>query len=214
MKVIDKLFLPIIVAIAAGFVLYIIGPIVFAAITNPIVLIDPVEQPIDNDFISAKQIEVLLNDEIQKIEKLNEYDLEIGSIEMELNADQRGGISVKYVENGKDGGESKVILAQLSTRTKILHSIQDLGRDGKNYPGGTIGLCDWIIDSTDALGISEEFFSDSQDFRYDEIRIKSCSYYHGNEKTWDVFLTDKRNNIRYETRINPYTGEVVSHNVR
>jgi hypothetical protein len=75
-------------------------------------------------------------------------------------------------------------------------------------------LRDWKIDSTDALMIAEEFFSSNEDFRYDEIWLHSYVNYPDSWCRWWVFLTDRKNNVRYETAIDPYTGEMKKDNIR
>jgi len=200
----------IIGCILATPIIFIMTVIAFYSITNPTISLKPLNKPISVDIVSAKQIETHLNSEIEQIDKLKKYNLTIGSIDMHIDSENRGEVTVIFVE--KDNVNSKVIFAHLDTCKGIFYGFEDYGRESKLYPG-IIRLKEWKIDSTDAIRISEEFFSDNKDFRYDEIWLISSSYYMGSEETWNVYLTDKENNIRYEIRMNPYSGEVFFHNI-
>jgi hypothetical protein len=191
-------------------ILWLIAIIGFNAIMNPTISLETLNKPVDYNVISSKQIEEYLSDEIQKNEKLNKYDLAVGSIDMKIDREHRGEVTVIFVE--KDNKKPKVIFGYMDTRIGILFKFQDMGRENKLYPG-IIRLSEWKIDSTDSVRITEEFFSTIKDFRYDEIWLHSYSDslvdYSGDEEMWIVYLTDKKNNIRYGTKINPYTGEVL-----
>ena len=203
--------LAVVVAILAIPVLYLLVPTVFYFITHPTISLKELNKPIIYEVVSAKQIETYLSSEIQKNDKLNKYDLIIGSINMIVDREHQGEVTVIFVE--KDNKRSKVIYAYLDTHKGIFYKFQDAGRESKLYPG-IIHLRDWKIDSIDAVRISEEFFSSNKDFRYDEILIITTSIYDSNEEeSWNIHLTDIKNKIRYVTSINPYSGEVVYHTI-
>ncbi len=201
-----KNILIVISGIIATLIIYFVATITFYGLTHPTISFKDFNKPMDYTIISAEQIESYLMNEIRQIDKLAKYDLTLGSIDMKINDGHRGEVTAIFVE--KDSENSKVIFAYLNTNNSIFYKFSDYGRESKLNPG-VIHLSEWKIDSTDAIRISEDFFSDNKDFRYDEIWIKSCSYYKWNEETWDVYLTDRKNNIRYGTRINPYSGEVL-----
>ena len=209
-----KIILLVLAGIAAVFVLWLIITTAFYAITHPTISLGVLDKPMDNNLVSAKQIGAYLNDEIQKIDKLGKYDLVIGSIDMKVNREHRGEVTVIFVE--KDNKKPKVIFAYLDTDKGILNKFQDYGRESKLYPG-IINLSDWKIDSVEAIKIAEEFFKDKEGFEYDEIWIQTYSDalvdYSGGEEEWLVFLTDNKKSIRYYTRIDPYSGEVVVHSI-
>ena len=206
-----KNILLVTVCVIAIPIICIIGITAFYSIVNPTISLKPLDKPIGSEVVSAKQIETYLSNEVQRINKFSKYDLTIGSIDMKVDSEHRGEVTVIFVE--KDNKNSKVIFAYLDTQKGMFYKFQDMGRESKLYPG-IIHLQEWKIDSTEAVRISKEFFSTNKDFRYDEIWIKSCSYYSERNETLDVYLTDKENNIRYETRINPYSGEVLVHNIK
>ena len=191
-----------------------IGIIAFYSISNPTISLKPLDKPIGSEVVSAKQIETYLINEIHQIDKFSKYNLMIGSVDMKIDSEHRGEVTVIFVE--KDSQNPKVIFAYLDTQRGIFYKFQDMGRERKLYPG-IIHLHEWGIDSVEAVRISEEFFCSIKDFRYDEVWIKSYSDslvdYVGNKERWDVYLTDTENNIRYETRINPYSGEVLVHSI-
>ena len=203
---INKNILFIIVGILLIPVLYLLFTTGFYFITHPTILFKDLNKSMDNDIVSAKQIEIYLNREIQGIENLKKYELIVGSIDMKVDNEHRGEVTVVLVE--KDNKKSKVIYAYLDTRKHIFYKFQDAGRESKLYPG-IIHLRDWEIDSTDAVRISEEFYSTNKDFQYNEIWITTTSIYDNNNKLWNIYLTDIKSNIRYVTRIDPYSGEVV-----
>ena len=212
MKKIFKRVVLIIGVCLVAYVAYLIVVVGFYSVTHPTISLKPLDKAIDYDIVSAKQIEILLNDEIRQIEKLNKYDLTIGKINMKLDREHRGKISVTFVE--KDNRISpKIIIAELDTRERMLYTIQDWGRENKLNPG-IIHLHDWKIDSIDAVRIAEEFFIANEDFRYDEIWLHSYDNFLNSWCRWWVFLTDKKNKVRYEISIDPYTGEVSSNNIR
>ena len=46
------------------------------------------------------------------------------------------------------------------------------------------------------------------------IKAEDYTDFSGSIETWNVFLTDKKNSIRYEATIDPYSGGVDRHNIR
>lgn len=182
----------------------------FYAISNPTISLDDLNKSVEYNVVSAKQIEDYLSSELKGVEKFNKYDLTVGSVDMKLDKEHRGDVTVTFVE--KDRTKSKIIYATLDTRKGVFYKFQDVGRQSKLYPG-IVHLNEWKIDSTDAVRIMEYFYKNNKAFRYDEIWILSSSYYLGAEETWNVYLTDRKNSVKYGTRINPYSGEVVVHTI-
>ena len=210
-KTVKKILLPI-AGIVAILILWLFATAGVYSITHPTISLEVIDKPIDSSIISAKQVEAYLSNEIHYNKKLDKYNLKIGSIEMKIDDDHKGEVTVIFVQ--REIKRPKVVFAYLDTRKGIFNRFQDFGRESRLYPG-IINLREWSIDSTDAVRITEEFFSDKDGFRYDEIWLysynDSLADYSGSEEGWLVYLTDKINNIRYNTRINPYSGEVVTH---
>ena len=211
---ISRIVLIVLASILLILVLWFVGTTVFYSITHPTVSPDFANIPIEKNVVTAKQIEQYLCDVIQKNDKLDQYDLVVGSIDMKIDAEHKGEITVIFVE--KDNKKPRVVFAYLDTNEGVISKLQDYGRESKLYPG-IINLREWSIDSTDAVLITKDFFKNDYGFRYDEIWIYTYNDYLADsskgEERWLVYLTDKQNDIRYSTRIDPYSGEVISHSV-
>lgn len=81
---------------------------------------------------------------------------------------------------------------------------------------GIINFQDWEIDYAEAIEISEEFFSQTDGFRYDQIIIQTVDSHPSNDEDWEdwmVDLYDDQNKKQYYTRIDPYTGEITIHSI-
>ena len=169
-------------------------------------------KPIEYEIVSAKQIESYLSDEIAQYRKVRKYNFSVGSIDMKIDKEHRGEALVIFVE--KDHEKPILLFARLDTREMVFYKIEDYARESKLNPG-IINFRDWIIDSTDALRLTEEFFSTDPDFQYNRIWLNTYSnsfiWRQGDVEEWHVYLTDDENDIRYSTHINPYSGEITSH---
>jgi len=194
-----------IIFISSGIIFVSLG-MAYIYILNPTISLEPLDKPIDPEIVSAKQIVEYLNNEIQQIDKFTKYDLTVGEVDMHLDAEHRGQVTVTFVE--KENENTKVIFADLDTRRSIFHRFSDQGRESKLNPG-IIYIQNWKIDSKDAVRIAEDYISARENFRYDEIWLISVSYYRGNKEVWDVYLTNNNNDIRYNLTIDPYSGEVL-----
>jgi len=212
-KTIKIILIAVAIVVLASILLLAVGAVLLNIIYSRIPFKE-LNEPMEYNVISAKQIEAYLVNEIHNIDNLDKYDLTIGSISMKLDKEHRGEVEVIFVE--RNSQNSKVIIANLDTQEGILYKFQDLGRESKLYPG-VIDLQDWEIDSTDAVRIFEEFFCDDEDFLYDEIRLYTYSDslidYQGKEEYWMVSLIDEEKNICYNIRINAYSGEITSHTI-
>jgi hypothetical protein len=167
-----------------------------------------VNKPVDSEVISAKQIAEYVNNEILRINKFAEYDLAVGEIDMRLDIEHRGKVTVRFYESKN----WNIVFADLDTRKGKFHKFSIHTNEANRYGEGTIHPQNWTIDSPDAVRISEELFNDNDNFRYDKIQLITNSY-SWKAYSWNVYLIDKQNNICYESKINLYSGEVLSRNV-
>ena len=210
-KRIIKIVLLLVLCALATPTIYFIAIIGFEGITHPTISLESYDKPIESHLVTAKQIGGYLLEEIERVDKLAKYELTVGAIDMKIDREHLGEVTVTFVEKNNDN--SKVIFAYLDTWEGVFYKFEDYGRESKLYPG-VIHLEDWMVDSTDAVRISEDFYNDNKKFRYDSIWLKTFSNYFGSVETWEVYLRDVENNVRYETSIDPYSGEVRSHSIR
>ena len=172
---------------------------------------------LSDNTITAKQIEVLLSEQLQKYNIFANNQFTLGEIYMNLNLEHRGSIIAKYVE--RNSKYPKVVFVYLDTEKSQIEKVEDMGTNRKLYPG-EISIKDWLIDSDEAVKIAHELYSKKMsidDFHYDEVLIYS---YNGSEldnlenvERWLVFLIDSQNGIKYFTRIDPFNGNVVSYSI-
>ncbi|MDR3000439.1 MAG: hypothetical protein LBU89_04155 [Fibromonadaceae bacterium] len=194
--------------------------IVFTIIVGPIVLVGviiatlvvyfsiiypsttiQINKPISSEVVSAKQIVEYLNNEILQIDNYAKYDWKVGKIVMILDIEHRGKVTVRFLEKEK----GQVMFAYLDTRKKMFYKLSNHTEESNRYPR-TINFQDWKIDSPDAVSISKDFLNTGKGFRYDEIQLIADYSYKEGKEIWEVYLTDRKSDLRYYLGIDPYLG--------
>lgn len=167
----------------------------------------PEAKQMDENVISAKQLNEYLLNELQQRGLLEKYDLIMGSIHMTLTPEHLGEISVTFVE--KDKEKPRIITANLNTQEGVFYGTEDYQYESKLNPG-IIHISEWKIDSIDAVKIAEEFFDLRPEFRYDSIYIftRGNRFEEVSHEIWDVNFRDEENYIQYSVFVDPYTGEL------
>ena len=140
-------------------------------------------------------------------------EFETGSVYMILDPQSKGELEVTLVEKNK----KKPMLAyvKFDTKSNKLLYFKYVGWDSKLHPG-FIDIQNWKIDYAEALEISKEFHSKTEGFRYEDVIIKTCNSHPFEDEDWEdwsVVFRDFRNGKNYETRIDPYTGEILDHGI-
>lgn len=184
-------------------------------VINPINKV--IDRPIDNNIVSAKQIEEYLASISSEIDKFAKNDLTIGYIEMKLDNTYKGKVAVTLSQ--ADSKRPTVIQVHFDTNSSVLEKIQYIGKSSKLYPG-VIHIENWVIDSTDAIIIAKNFFSSNEfteKFRFDEILLNTYNDtlvdFTGNTEKLCIYITDNVNGIRYEAKLDPYSGNIISYSI-
>ena len=140
-------------------------------------------------------------------------EFEIGSVQMILDSELKGEAEVTLVEKNKE--KPLLVYVNFDTKSYKLLSFRYTAWNSKLHPG-FINIPNWKIDYAEAIEISKGFYSKTDGFRYDSIRIHTCNSYPFEDEDWEdwfVVLYDEQNNKNYYTRIEPYTGEVLIHSI-
>lgn len=167
---------------------------------------------ISKDIQSAKEVVIVTLPVIK--DKLNNRQVFISEINMELDKNHRGKISILYSDN--DFNLDKVpnmIVVNVNTSENKINSLEEKTRDSKLYPGIT-EFEKWQIDSDKAIDIASELFEKSYGFNFDKIYLSTINYYDKNKEIWKVTLLDTQKNIAYVSRIDPYNGDVYSYEIK
>jgi len=138
-------------------------------------------------------------------------EFEMGSVYMILDSESKGEVEISLVE--KDNENPMIACVQFDTKNNKLLHFEYEGRDSKLHPG-FIDIQNWKIDYAEALEISKEFYSKTEGFRYDDVIIRTCNSHPSEDEDWEnwaVVFRDYRNKKIYDTRIEPYTGEILRH---
>lgn len=140
-------------------------------------------------------------------------EFEIGSLHMDLDSELKGSVDVVLVE--KDKKRPQIVYVEFDTKNNMLLNLQYYGWESKLHPG-VIDFHNWKLDYEDAIEISEKFHSETEGFQYDNVLIYTADSHLLEDEDWEVWLVnlnDRQNEKRYYTRIDPYTGEILVHNI-
>jgi len=138
-------------------------------------------------------------------------EFEIGSVDMHLDAELKGEVEVILKE--KKQKRPWLVYVNFDTKNNKLLSFKYVNWHSKLDPG-IINIQNWGIDYAEAIEITKEFYSKTEGFRYDDVIIRTCNSHPSEDEDWEnwaVVFRDYRNKKIYDTRIEPYTGEILRH---
>lgn len=160
-----------------------------------------IEEELPEDLYSAFQLLPLANELAEKYSKNKEYHL--GDVRMVLSNDHRGDVEFTYIHS-----ESRIIYVKIDTENHKIKEVVRRGYDSKLDPG-KINMEAWKVDSINAVKITEEFFSETNGFKYTHMILHTPNVMG---ESWSVSLRNKEN--IYDSHIDPKTGEVLYNNIR
>lgn len=140
------------------------------------------------------------------------------ALKMNLDSEQKGLAKVYYYNGNPDNPEyDKIYIFEIDiTNYEIVkQGSPNIDIDGVVpltllKDGVPLDIEHWKIDSTEASSIASRYFYNTPDFRYDYIEISALT-----EKTtpiWKIIFSSLTNSTRYECKIDPYTGRILSGN--
>lgn len=150
---------------------------------------------------------------VNTVEEDSGKEFNVGEVYMILDPELKGEVKVTLVE--KKQRKPLLVYVDFDTKSNKLLSFNYNGWHSKLDPG-IINFQDWKIDHTEAIEISERFFSEADGFRYDRVLIYSCNSHPFKDEYWEdwsVSLYDDKGKKKYYTRIDPYTGEILRHSI-
>lgn len=163
---------------------------------------------IGENVLSAKEISSYVNNALKEVTPVR--DMKIGQINMEINKELLGDITVTYFEQNK----KYPTLYYVKVNTKE-HLIKDMSveRFNDKYKSKNLEIETWNIDSTKAIEIAKNYFKEDKDFKYD--RLSLMGYLDAdNTKCWNVTMISSETKKVYKVFINPFTGYVVDSSTR
>ena len=122
---------------------------------------------------------------------------------------------VRFILVEKKQRKPLLAYVDFDTKNNKLLSYNYVSWHSKLDPG-LISFQDWEIDYAEAIEISEKFFSQTDDFRYDSVLIESYNPHPSkdeNGEDWLVNFFDDQGEKKYYTRVDPYTGEITVHSI-
>lgn len=138
---------------------------------------------------------------------------DIGSVYMIVDSELKGEVEVTLVE--KEQKKPMLVYVNFDTKSNKLLDFKYADWHSKLDPG-IINIQNWKIDYAEAFEISKEFHSKTDGFRYDDVIIRSYDSYpvaDEEKEVWVVSFCDIPGEKNYNTRIDPYTGEVLNHGI-
>lgn len=163
----------------------------------------------DNLTSSASMAEYACN----IVEKDCGKEFNVGSVYMILDSELKGEVEVILVE--KKQKKPLLVYVDFDTKNNELLSFKYVSWHSKLDPG-IINIQNWKIDYAEAIEISKEFYSETDGFRYDSILIYTCNSHPFEDEDWEdwsVTFRDFQSKRNYNTRIEPYTGEILNHGI-
>jgi hypothetical protein len=166
---------------------------------------------LQNDEISAKQLNELANQYIKKYQKNTTYHAyHVGSIFMLLNEKGKGSVNITYAN---DSDPPNVVEVSFDTKSRKILKYEELGRNDKLDPG-KINLDKWNVDSTMAIEITEKLFISEANYRVDKMVVESNNNSLKRPELWEIQLVNFKDNLTYWGTIDPYSGEVLNHGIK
>ena len=147
------------------------------------------------------------------VEEDSGKEFNVGEVDMRLDSELKGAVEITLVE--KKERKPQLVYVKFDTKSNKLLSFYYQGWQSKSDPG-IINFQDWAIDYTEAIEISEKFFSQADGFRYDRVWMYTVDSHPSEDEDWEVWmvdLLDDQGEKRYYARIDPYTGDVLLHSI-
>ena len=163
----------------------------------------------DNLTSSASMAEYARN----IVEKDCGKEFNVGSVYMILDSELKGEVEVILVE--KKQKKPLLVYVDFDTKNNKLLSFKYVSWHSKLDPG-VINIHNWGIDYAEAIEISKELHSKTDGFRYDDVIIRTDNSHPFEDEDWEVWsvaFRDYQSKKNYDTRIEPYIGEILNHGI-
>ena len=167
---------------------------------------------IGQDIVSAKEIVNIVEQEFKNNSLSAEYDLEVFSLSMNLNKEQKGLITILAVDEAKH----TYFRCEINTRKNGKIEINKQSGYSTTYISEIFNINEWIVDSTDAIRIAQEHIGEAiNQPEYDQICLNEIRRPSDSEEETEVLQVLfgsalGSSAVQYIiVIINPYTGEIL-----
>ncbi|MHB8066134.1 MAG: PepSY domain-containing protein [Ruminiclostridium sp.] len=169
-------------------------------------------ESIPNDKLSAKELVEISKIYVDKYWGKRKY--YIGKISMELDKNQQGRVEIWYKDDNKNkDGVPNIITVEIDTKSKKILKIIKQERNSKIVPGN-INIEKWAIDSNNAINIAKDVFKKSNDFNYSFAYVSGTNEYKNGKEAWNISFYNESKKSSYYIKIDAYTGEIYSSEVK
>ena len=169
-------------------------------------------EDIPNDKISAKELVQIAKPYVDKYWGDRHY--YVGEIIMSLDKELEGKVEIWYKDDKKNRkGVPNIITVEFDTKEKKIIRIAKQVRDSKIEPD-VINIEKWNLDSSDILNISKEKFPELKDSNITLVHISGNKLFADTKEFWRLNIWVEESKRSYHIKVDPYTGEVFSSEVK